>query len=349
MTGSVHVGPLVVESDGAVTADVDGAAVRFASPDASLDPAAEAFAGPMWLPALDRGADMHVEGAVDPTWRHNLGRVADLAASWWGFAPRRADAPDRVADTAAPGTAVCFTGGVDSFFTLLTTSPRPDALVFVHGFDIALHERERWSEASAGHRAVAAAMGCRPITVRTDLREHPSFARLPWDTTHGSALAAVGHLLRAEHGRLLISSTHARSDGRAWGSDWRLDPLWSAADLAVVHVGDDTPREEKIRAIAVDPLVRAHLRVCWEHRDQRLNCGACDKCLATMVILQAAGALDEVATFDGGCDLVARLDDLDATLYLAMYPRVLAGDGVPPAVAAAVRRLLVRSEVSRVG
>lgn len=344
MTGPVLVGPPRLGSAGAIAASVDSVPVAFWSADVVLHPAAEAFAGPAWLLALAGGRELVVSAPVDPTWAANLAGVAALAENWWGLAPRRASVDaTRVAPAAAPATALCFTAGVDSFHALLTAPRPPETLAFVHGYDITLDDDRRWAEASAGHRAVADVLGCRAVTVRTNLRDHPGFASIPWGTTHGAALAAVGHLLRDEHGRLLVASTHARTDGRAWGSDWRLDPLWSARDHTVVHVGDDTPREEKIRAIAGHPLVRRHLRVCWEHRNDGLNCSVCDKCLATMVILRSVGALEHMATFDGGADLVPLLDDLPSTMYLAMYPRVLSGGDVPPVVADAVMRLLDRS------
>ena len=44
---------------------------------------------------------------------------------------------------------------------------------------------------------------------------------------------------------------------------------------------------------------RAHLRVCWENRSLLGNCSHCDKCLCTMVLLDACGALDSFPVFDG--------------------------------------------------
>jgi hypothetical protein len=40
-----------------------------------------------------------------------------------------------------------------------------------------------------------------------------------------------------------------------------------------------------------------HLRVCWKNPGGAYNCGRCDKCLRTMINLEAAGALTRCATF----------------------------------------------------
>lgn len=239
------------------------------------------------------------------------------------------------------GSALCFTGGVDSFHALLSTSP-PEALVFAQGFDVKLDDERRLGAVEASTREVAAAVGIEAIVVRSNLREHATFTTAGWEVTHGAALAGLGHLLSNEYGAVIVSSTHARDDLRPWGSDWRLDPLWSSADLAVEHRGAEVAREAKVRRLAQHPLVRAHLRVCWEHRDERLNCSRCDKCLAAMVTLHSLGQLEHFATFDGPDELVERLDQLRKTRYLAMYPRMLA-QGIPAPVADAVRRLVARS------
>jgi hypothetical protein len=328
-----------------IIADIEGVPLWFSSTEAALRPSAESFGSALWLPALESGRNLSLAAPADEMWLANMGKVAALAEEWWGYAPRRIESEGvRRAHDAKPGFALCFTGGVDSFYSLLAGSPAPNALVFVHGYDITLQDTARWRQAERGFLAIAEHFGMRPITVRSNLREHPVF-RIPWDIAHGGALAALGHALADEYGTLIISSTHANHDLRPWGSHWRLDPLWSASDMRIEHRGAELTREKKLRAIASHPMVRKHLRVCWEYRNERLNCGHCDKCLVAMVILYAAGQLDQFATFEAGADLPARLDALSATVYQHIYPRMLR-DGTPEPVAGAIRRLLARSGIS---
>lgn len=346
MSAAVSVAPPARAGSG-VLAQVGDAEITFESDDVALRPSAEAFAGAVWISALRARADVELAAPADPVWLGNLSRVAALAREWWGYKPRAITAAgEREAGERRPENVLCFTGGVDSFHTLLCCEQPPEALVFAHGFDVDLADHERRETTDRALRAVAAASGARAIVIRSDIRRHSVFRRPGWARTHGAALAALGHLLAEQYGTLIVSSTHARDDLRPWGSDWRLDPLWSASDLAVVHRGADVPREHKLRQIAANDLVRTHLRVCWEHRNERLNCGHCDKCLAAMVTLRACDRLEGFEAFEAGADLPGRLDQLAETRYLAMYPRLLA-DGIPEPVAGAVRRLLERSAPSR--
>ena len=164
---------------GVVAADVAGTQVSFSSPDAELRPAAEAFAGAMWLPALHGGVELVLAAPADKTWQTNLIWAAALARSWWGFGSSRLrTAGARPTSPPADATVLCFTGGVDSFYSLLGGSPRPDAVVFAHGFDIGLGDEDRWRHAERGMRAVAAALGMQAIVIRSDLRSHPGFASI---------------------------------------------------------------------------------------------------------------------------------------------------------------------------
>ena len=329
--------------DGRVVARADGRPIWFESDDADLRPAGEAFGGLLLLPAMSSGADLELEMQIDSRWRANLARAARIVADWWGYEePHVSVAGDRAAGPRATGRMLCFTGGVDSFHTLLTGPVRPDALVFAAGFDVSLTEATKLAAVDAALRSVATAAGIRAIALRTNLRRHRTFRQVPWNRSHGTALAALGHLLAGEYGTLVTSSTFSRDDRRPWGSDWRLDPYWSASDLEVVHEGADVPREQKLREIAGNPLVQNHLRVCWNSECEELNCGRCDKCVATMVILVACGQLERFATFPDGAQLHERLDDLATTRYLKMHARLLAA-GLPAPVDRALARLLDRS------
>jgi hypothetical protein len=45
----------------------------------------------------------------------------------------------------------------------------------------------------------------------------------------------------------------------------------------------------KVQAIAAEPMVQRHLRVCWQQVAMDGNCGRCFKCLATQVCFQLSG------------------------------------------------------------
>jgi hypothetical protein len=267
--------------------------------------------------------------------------------------------PDGEPGAGARGAGLCFSGGVDSFYCLLRGDARIDVLVFVHGYDVPLADETRARAAEASLRDVAAGMGARPVLIRTNLRLHPLWrgwrprrwrrARRAvreaagWPRVHGGALAAAGHLLRRSLRELRIAASYPLEFDRPYGSHWRLDPLWSSAALRVVHAGAERWRTQKLLAIIDEPLVRRHLRVCWRNLAPTGNCGRCEKCVRTMLILEGAGRLDRFPVFPapaGLADALDRLLPLDPDL-LPVY-RTFLDTGLSRAARAATLRLLER-------
>jgi hypothetical protein len=327
---------------GRISVEVDGDRAWLESDDATLVPRMEAFGSAFELPALHAGAHLVLRAPVDRAWKAASPRRAGVAATWWGYEPRRLRARGRgPRGHPRPGVALCFSGGVDSFHTLLHGPLAPDLLCFVHGFDVPLDDAPRAADRLAVLRAAAAARGARPVVVRSNLRDLPAVNAMPWVNTHGGALAAVGHALAGEVGTLLISATFDYHDGRPWGSHPALDGLWSATDLRIVHAGAEVIRREKLRALVGEPVAREHLRVCWENRAPTGNCGRCDKCVANLAVLAADGHHDGLPALTPPEPLSRLLGDLPATLYLRTYGHI--ADELPPGPRAAVQRLLERS------
>jgi hypothetical protein len=295
------------------TLKVAGEEVWFESPDLSLANSVEAIGAAFLIPAATAGRRLVFPSPPDDVWLSNARQAQRVAAEWWGYGcaiPSGPSAPISLArPDAARRTALCFTGGVDSFYSLLRGDHRVDHLMFVHGYDMELADTNRAQAMEASLRAVAAAWGQHAILVRTNLRTHRLFRRANWEHAHGGALAAVGHLLSDHVNQLLISASYPRVFDRPWGSHWALDPWWSSSRLTVTHVGAEKWRAEKLVAIMNEPLVRQHLRVCWENRSPTGNCGQCEKCLRTMLVLDGHGCLGEFPVFPAA-SLAANLDQL---------------------------------------
>jgi hypothetical protein len=304
---------------------IDGEPVRVRAAGHRLTDVPEAWATMLAIPAARTATALELPAAVDRRWQAGAQANIARAAAWWGGSDAldlRTPPPtlgSRVrrsfglGPNPVAGRALCFTGGVDSFFSLLAGSHRPTHLLYVHGFDLALDDEDRRAAASRSIQAVAAAHRLTPIEVETDLRHHHAFAEASWEHTHGAALACIGLLLRAEIGTLVIPPSYARSRLVPWGSRPDLDPGWSVPGVVTVEHGDAGPvRRDRLRAISGDPLVHEHLRVCWAHLGPGANCGRCEKCVRTMVDLEAIGALDAVTTFPRDRDLPELIDGLGA-------------------------------------
>ena len=347
----IEVGAPVAEWTGSawrVTARVDGVDVWFESEELELAPSAEAMVSAFLIPSLAAGRRLVSQVPLADDFASHLPAAIVLARRWWNYPLLQPEVPAAPAPTRRPnsaGVALCFSGGVDSFHSLLRGPRRPDLLVLVHGFDIRLADTGRFGPMREMASIVADATGARAATVRTNLRQHPLFQACHWGRTHGGALGAVGHLLSGSVGHLVISSSYARILDRPWGSHWDLDPLWSGAGLTVEHFGEQFLRVQKIEAIAREPLVRAHLRVCWRHPNDLPNCSRCIKCVRTRILLSAVGGLEGFALLEGEDTLAAAIDGLPPAGHAnALHQYRAALDGrVPPDVAAALRRLLART------
>jgi len=298
-----------------VIADVDGTPLWFESADVALSPSPEAFASAMLIPAIVRGEKLTLEDALSPIWLSNVKQILTAFNEWWDYAkipPESAAASSTVIPSEIPRatkTALCFTGGVDSFYTLLRSGYEINYLVYVIGYDMRLDDVRRFAAFEPSLRAAAAAAGAAPVVIRTNLRELSSFSPVSWERTHGGALAAIGHLLGGVAGQLLISSSIPYNGDRVWGSHWRTDQFWSSERLSVINVGSEAWRNVKLKSIAGEALVREHLRVCWENREAAGNCSRCEKCVRTRLLLAGCGELDNYPGFKNGDSL---LDDVNA-------------------------------------
>lgn len=347
------VGPLAVAEPGAdgwgtATATLDGDDVTFSTfgvrpadrPEALLT-----FAGPI---ALAADADLVASGPVDPTWRTGLAAALSMMAPWVGATG--VPVVDGVTEEVRPATAtgrraLCFTGGVDSLWSLLRGEHGITDLLHVYGYEVTLG-----GEAVAPHVAmlntVAAETGTRALLVSTRARLHRHARFDLWGYHHGAALAAAGILLSDEVDALVISPSYPAATLPTWGSRPDLDPLWSIPDvLSVEHGRAALARIDRIFEIADEPLVHDTLAVCWErrHAGPALNCGRCEKCIRTMLALESAGVLGRCRTFPPA--------DLPALIRgLAPLPRAEWGvwtrcldERVAPHLRAAVTDLLAAS------
>jgi len=341
---------------------IDGEDVVVRAPGHRLADVPEAWATLLAIPAARTGATVELPAAVDPRWLAGAQENVAQAAGWWGGddvlglqtpPPTIWPRTQRflgLGPNPARGRALCFTGGVDSFFSLLAGDHRPTHLLFVHGYDLPLDDVDRRAAASQAIQAVAEARGLVPLEVETNLRHHHCFARASWEHTHGAALVCIALLLRGELGALVIPPSYATSRLIPWGSHPELDERWSLPGVLAVEHGDAGPfRRERLRAVATDPLVHAHLRVCWAHLQPGVNCGRCEKCVRTMIDLEYLGQLDAVATFPHDRDLPELIDAM-TVLPASIVPmwRDLGNLPIRPEVVAAIERLLARTDASLV-
>jgi len=359
-SGTVTVGPLVVgeprrfRQDGAygVAATVELAGrcheIWYTSTAGPLADDPEVFLAAALLPAMRCGVPVQIPRPVSVRLLRATARIGEILHAW---DPALERVPvDAAGVRVTPGVAgrgigLFFSGGVDSFYSLLKHQERVTHLIFAHGFDVPLENRALRARISEALRGVAADLGKPLIEVDTNLREF-SDAYTWWSRHyHGAALASVALLLGRQLQRAYVASTYPISHLIPWGSHPAVDPLWSTELMEIVHDGCEATRLEKTAAIANWELALRRLRVCFENPDGTYNCGRCEKCVRTMVHLRLAGGLDRCPAFAQPLDLdrLVRLRIPDHNReYFAESLAVLERTGRDPALARALRSCLIR-------
>ncbi len=262
----------------------------------TLRPVADALFCLGLYPASEIGADLHIKGPVDTGLLSRAGRITGYWRSWWpscrnvGIRVKRVE-PET--PHGARGTALFFSGGVDSCFSLIEAHPRLSALITLIGVDVPLSDPDEVQRLETLAHDVAKAKGLDAVVIETDVSTsfHP-FAG--WIEHHGSALVAVGHLLSDHFERVLIASSGNEATWNVpWGSHPGLDPMLGSRHLAVEHHGL-VSRLDKIATVATDDAMLQYLRVCNQSSS---NCGVCDKCTFVMRSIDILGVKDRAVTF----------------------------------------------------
>jgi len=327
---------------------VEGESLWFESTGGALAERPEAFASAMLFASLRRRRALSLQQPVDKEWLKGVEQLQSIWSEWWDYPrlqPRAAECMPG-GDSPAAGKALCFTGGVDSFYSLLKGGHDITHLMFVEGYDVGVAETDRLQQIRKSLCDVAKANGTELIVLSTNLRKHPAFAKARWPHAHGSALAAAGYLISDKVGELIIPSSYLHQLHHPWGSSSHTDHLWSTPFLKVTHDDASIYRFDKIRAIASEPLAQEHLRVCYQRRVDGLNCSACEKCVRTMIALDAVGMLRRFETFDRDVPLWKRIDGIPRikTNLFTLYENLLERNHSSDQVAQAIERLLLRSK-----
>lgn len=285
----------------------EGKTISYSSEDVRLVPRGETAVAGLLLVAMAAGEDLCVDVPLDPTFAHNLSTIQEIYSTWGeGLSQIEVEAPPsfgKTADEEREGKAAAFfSGGVDSFYTLLKHEDEIDALVFVHGFDVSLEDSELRTAVSQRLRNVADAFDKQLIEVETSLKSVTEQDRFTselanWELSHGSALASVMHALPACVDRVYVAATQSYRHLFPWGSHPILDPQWKRSDLDLVHDGCEVTRLQKVDYISTSTKALENLRVCWKNPDQAYNCGQCEKCRRTMLELLSVGSLEDCSTF----------------------------------------------------
>ncbi len=249
----------------------DGEPVWFESEDIELEPSTEAL-GSLWLiPCLLSNRNLRFEQSVCKTWYENAHAVINFLKENWGT-PQI----ELIADTYETQTppqnaaAVCFSGGVDSLYTLYK-SGSPKYLVNAEPFDVSAKFTESLKTKRNRLLKVAAEVGSIPITVRSNIPDHSSFKVHKLLDVASGILASTGHLLSPYIGSLSISPSFNMDEPAIYGCNYQLDPLWSSKSVKMLHPEPELRRRDRVSGIADWRVAQDNLFVCFNRQEALAN------------------------------------------------------------------------------
>ena len=272
---------------------------------------ADAFAAGFLPLAMAVKEDLHIEGPLSPRLADGL-QEYQLALNGWY--PKQMSLVNIQAaqltglplEQAGRSCVTLFSGGVDSSYSVMTHLPDRQPLadfqvkhaIFVQGFDIPLQNRPDYENILKLFSEQLTPMGVEVIPCRTNLQYFTS-GLLHWNIAHGAAMISVGLILDKLIRYFLLPSSFALDGLVPWGTSPMIDHWLSTETLQIIHHGVTFVRIEKAYAISNWQPAQHCIRVCIDEgkRSGVNNCGRCDKCLRTMVVLEICGSLKSFKTF----------------------------------------------------
>jgi hypothetical protein len=248
--------------------------------------------------AMRTGEPLRIRGTLSRRLVENLAELQQAWVKWCPQVYRRVPVEaTEISDRAVkvPDTAVlAFSGGLDCAFALLRhqgghAGPQGKRItcgMLVHGFDVALDNREAFASVEAGARGMLARAALPLAVVRTDWRERVC---RKWEWEFIAGLAGCLHLFEgiADAGMLSKGMDYTMMPF-PWGYNHAIDNLWSG-DFAIIADGGGFGRVEKLALVCEDHDMTRDLRVCWEGPFIGENCGICEKCTRTYLDFVAVG------------------------------------------------------------
>lgn len=299
----------------------------------SIFPNPHAFAVGCLIPALYFGERrLALDEAICPQLKEGLETVMRIMHHWTSgqFKPLNIDAPlapEALHENKHRHAAIFLSGGMDSLSALkrikdgyaLTHPAYPRDALLVHGFDIGgviergakYHVFER---ARAAMLPVAADAGLNLIPVYTNIRHLCDDRDLWLNQFFGAVLAAAVHAFSRRINLAWLASSYDIPHLHPCGSHPLLDPEYGSADLQIRHRDVGLSRMEKLKIAAGWEVAFQNFRVCLANVPDKLNCGRCEKCVRTMLELEALGLLHKTRAFEDDAVDPAWLDAFSITI-----------------------------------
>ncbi len=202
--------------------------------------------------------------------------------------------------------AAFFSGGVDSYCTLIRHAEKKPDLLTVWGSDIFLDDEAGWENVKSSTLETAQIYGLKASFIKSSFRKFINYETLDRDFSkalnniwwggvqHGIGIAAhaAPYAWKNQIGTLYFAASYSVLDKNLiWGSMPSLEGEMRFGSCAVHHDGFELSRQDKIMEIAryrEKTGMPVKLRVCWQSKGGS-NCCSCEKCYRTAMGFLVSG------------------------------------------------------------
>lgn len=236
----------------------EGYVIRYRCSRGPIADGAESLLIALLLPAMKHGLTIHLASPVSSRLMQSIPAIQDIFKMWNPeFQKVALDVSVRESPlpSVAKGVGAFFSGGVDSFYTLLKNQDEITALIFVQGIEKHLADDSLLrSKVTSSIREAAVKLGKPLIEVETNLRSFSDQYTSWGEFYHGAGLASVALLLSPQFHKVYIPSSQSYAQLLPWGSHPILDPMWSTESTEIVHDGCEARRVEKVKFISSNEM-----------------------------------------------------------------------------------------------
>ena len=214
-----------------------------------------------------------------------------------------------------------YSGGVDSTTSYVRNRDKKPSLLMIKGTpDVRLSETEYWARTMERIPPALGGIGAEFHIVETNSLDIIDERTLRWHVhsdvidgwwenfAHGLFLLSTTapYTYYSRSGKLLIASSYSSATAKPAGSMPESDERVKWGGISVVHDSFDVSRFEKVRD-HLAPFIKSQgggfpIKVCLGKEKRlkcgKLNCGLCDKCLTTVLMLLESGVDPARCDFD---------------------------------------------------
>jgi hypothetical protein len=293
--------------------------IYFQSNSVPFFPTAEACIALVTLAAMKHGEEVLVPAVhIDPLFLSNMEIIQRMIRKWdpkiHQVQIKQINPREKVKLSPGPNrdqnnptiqerrTALFYSGGVDSSFSLLSNLGTIDDLIFIRGFDLPTTKTDILDRATVKIQATGEKYHKNVIEIETNARIFVA-KYMRWKMSHAILFGCIGQMISTQYQKILIASAYTKEEQASGLFTPIIHPFWSSTDLEFVYSDDGATRLQKLDKVVQDDLILNSLRVCTKNIGGKYNCGRCEKCLRTMIELTAIGAMDRCTTFANPLDL----------------------------------------------